>query len=56
LGQAIGELRLTLATQYVSDAIARRKLQEMPHGLSQRLAGVCVCVCFFFNDFFFLLF
>jgi len=36
--QAKGELRLTLAAQYVSDASARRALQAMPHGLSQRQA------------------
>jgi hypothetical protein len=34
----MGELRLSLAVQYVSDAMARRPLQPMPNGLSQRRA------------------
>ena len=38
LRQATEELRLSLAVQYVKDAIARRPLQAMPHSLSQRWA------------------
>jgi len=36
--QAVGELRLSLAVQYIRDASVRRPVQPLPHSLSQRRA------------------
>ena len=41
--QAVGELRLSLAVQYIRDASVRRPVQPLPHSLSQRRAERIYC-------------